>query len=113
MALAGERRRRRRVSLHLLVQLRRQQGTSLIEGITENISSEGLYCISQEKFELDARLQCKIMIPEGSFGLESSRVLDCRVTVRRVEELPTGFGLGCQIEDYTLAIDPELVPIGP
>jgi hypothetical protein len=29
-------------------------------------------------------------------------VLECHVTVRRVEPVHDGFGLGCHIEDYSL-----------
>jgi hypothetical protein len=34
--------------------------------------------------------------------LEAPAVLECHVTVRRVESLRGGFGLGCHIEDYSL-----------
>src|SRR6266496_2078906 len=103
MALAGDRRKRKRVLLHWPVRLLRQPGTSPIDTTTENISSEGLYCISNESFKPGERVQCMIVIPAGGFGLERSLNLECQVTVRRVEELPIGFGLGCHIEDYALA----------
>jgi len=50
-------------------------------------------------FERD-RVQRVARAREANVGLESSHVLDCRVTVRRVEEVATGFGLGCYIEEY-------------
>ena len=76
-------------------------GRPWVKSNTENLSSEGLYCITEERFKLGDRLQCEIIIP-ATFGLESSMVLECHVTIRRVENLPRGFGLGCRIEDYSL-----------
>ena len=58
MALAGDRRKRKRVLLHWPVRLLRQPGTSPIDTTTENISSEGLYCISNESFKPGERVQC-------------------------------------------------------
>jgi hypothetical protein len=106
MALGGDRRKRKRASLHWPVRLfRRPEGQS-IQSITENLSSEGLYCITKEPFKPGERLRCEIVIP-ATFGLESPIVLECHVTIRRVESLHRGFGLGCHIEDYTLATDSD------
>ena len=102
---AVHRRRRRRVSLHWPVRLFRQTGRPLVEVVesnTENLSSEGLYCITQELFKQGEHLQCMIVIPETVGGLESPILLECQVTIRRVENLRHGFGLGCHIEDYSL-----------
>src|SRR5216684_3832900 len=104
MAFSGNRRKRRRVPVHWPVRLFRQPGKPPVESTTENLSSEGLYCITTEPFRPGERLQCVIVIPGESFGFsESSIRLQCHVTVRRVEPLDRGFGLGCHIEDYTLA----------
>jgi len=100
VALPGDRRKRKRVALHWPVRLFRQSEGQSIESTTENLSSEGLYCITSERFKRGERLQCEIVIP-ATFGLESSMVLECHVTIRRVENLRRGFGLGCHIEDYT------------
>jgi len=70
---------------------------------TENLSSEGLYCITRELFRPAERLQCEIVIPVESIGAEEAPLrLQCQVTVKRVEALSSGFGLGCHIEDYAL-----------
>ena len=79
----------------------RQSGRP-VESTTENLSSEGLYCITREAFKLGEHLQCMIVIPETVVGLESPILLECQVTIRRVENLRHGFGLGCHIEDYSL-----------
>ena len=46
----GDRRKRKRVPLHWPVRLLRREG-QLVESITENLSSEGLYCITKERFK--------------------------------------------------------------
>ena len=104
MASPGDRRKRKRVPLHWPVRLLRQRGMPPVESITENLSSEGLYCITQERFKRGERLQCEILVPGESFGSpEPFLRLRCHVTVKRVEHIHRGFGLGCHIEDYTLA----------
>ena len=104
MAVSGDRRRRKRVALHWPVRLFRQPEQPSVESITENLSSEGLYCITREPFRLGERLQCEIVLPGEFLGSsEPSIRLQCHVTVMRVEHLDRGFGVGCHIEDYTLA----------
>lgn len=105
MALAGDRRKRKRVSLHWPVRLFRQAGEQPIETTTENLSSDGLYCIIKEPFKPGEQLQCEIVIPGESFGFSENPLrLQCHVTVKRVENLGVigAFGLGCHIEDYAL-----------
>ena len=105
MAPSGDRRKRKRVAVHWPVRLFRT-GRPSVPSTTENLTSEGLYCIIQEPFKPGERLQCEIVIPAGSFGSAESFIrLQCHVTVRRVEHLRRGFGLGCHIEDYTLLSD--------
>jgi hypothetical protein len=104
MVSTSDRRKRPRVALHWPVRLFRQAEGPSVESTTENLTSEGLYCITKEPFKPGERLQCEIVIPGESLGFsESSIRLQCNVTVRRVEHLDRGFGLGCHIDDYTLA----------
>jgi len=106
VALAGDRRKRTRVAVHWPVRLIRQPGAQPVETTTENLSSDGLYCVTREPFQLGERLQCEIFIPGEGLGFSESPVrLQCKVTVRRVENLDaiSAFGLGCHIEDYALA----------
>jgi hypothetical protein len=102
MPSSEDRRKRKRVALHWAVRLFRQSEGPSVESITENLSSEGLFCITSEAFKPGERLRCEIVIP-ATLGLEAPVVLECHVTVRRAEYLDRGFGLGCHIEDYTLA----------
>ncbi|MBZ5595294.1 MAG: PilZ domain-containing protein [Acidobacteriia bacterium] len=104
MASSGDRRKRKRVAVHWPLRLFRQPGNPLVESTTENLSSEGLYCITGEPFRPGERLQCEIVIPGERLGFsEPSMRLQCHVMVKRVEHLRGGFGLGCHIEDYSLA----------
>ena len=106
MAPSGDRRKRMRFPLHWRVRLFRQPGRPSVESITKDLSSEGFYCITSERFKPGERLQCMIVIPGGgSFGLESPIALECHVTVLRMEQRHSGFGLGCHIEDYSLVTD--------
>jgi hypothetical protein len=107
MASSGDRRKRKRVAVHWPVRLLRQRGMPAVETITDNLSSEGLYCITRERFKRGERLQCEIVIPGKSFGSpESSIRLQGHITVKRVEHVHRGFGLGCHIDDYSLGTGP-------
>ena len=106
MVLLEERRKRKRIALHWPVRLFREAVTSSITSTTENLTSNGFYCVSQEPFKTGERLECIIAIPAGSFGYSNSPVsLQCRVRVMRVEDQREGFGLGCYIEDYDLLVN--------
>ena len=101
--VAEERRKRKRVALHWPVRLFRHPDTQSIESTTENLTSNGFYCVSDQPFELGERLDCVIVIPAGSFGYSDSPIcLQCRVKVMRVEDQQQRYGLGCYIEDYDL-----------
>jgi PilZ domain len=105
MALSG--RKRKRVAVHWPVRLWRQLVTTPVESTTENLSSEGLYCITKEPFRTGERLQCEIVIPGEGFGSSEPFLrLQCHVTVKRVEPVHRGFGLGCHIEDYSVTAPP-------
>jgi|SRR5690348_3881123 PilZ domain-containing protein len=106
MGISEERRKRRRVALRWPVRLFRNTESQSVASTTENLTSNGFYCVSSQPFETGERLECIIAIPGGSFGYaESPITLQCRVHVTRVEDLQKGFGLGCYIEDYDLLFE--------
>jgi hypothetical protein len=106
MVAPEERRKRKRIALRWPVRLFRQPSTPSVESTTENLTSNGFYCVSREAFHLGERLECIIAIPAGSFGYSASPIrLQCRVRVTRVEDQRDGFGLGCYIEDYDLLVN--------
>jgi len=97
-----ERRKRKRVAVHWRVRLFEPMGNKSVKSTTENLSSEGFYCLSRRTFNIGERLRCEIVIPEAALGFDDPIVLECQVTVRRVEHLESWFGLGCHIEDYSV-----------
>jgi hypothetical protein len=104
MALSFDRRKRKRVPVHWPVQFVGQARTRQAKATTENLSSEGFYCISRKAFKLGERVECEIAFPAGTIGPQETPVrIQCHVTIKRVERLSRGFGLGCHIEDYKLA----------
>src|SRR6266498_3887766 len=104
MALSDERRRRKRVALHLPMRLFREPAAESVESVTDNLSSHGFYCVSRKLFHSGERLKCAIVLRCGSLSDSESAVrLECRVTVARVEDLDGAFGLGCHIDDYAFA----------
>lgn len=93
--------------MHWPVLLFRQTGKS-VASMTQNLSSEGLYCITEGRFQAGERVRCEIVLPaEGLVYADSSIRLRCTITVRRVENLQRGYGLGCHIEDYALLTGSE------
>lgn len=112
MVASRERRKRKRIALHWPVRLYRDHGSYSIDSTTENLTSNGFYCVSREPFQLGERLHCIIVVPAGAFGYSEARVqLQCRVQVMRVENQSDSFGLGCYIEDYELLMNsrPEIL----
>src|SRR6266567_4501250 len=98
-----ERRKRKRVALHWPIRLFSSLTRTSSESTTENLTSNGFYCISREQFALGDRVDCIIAIPTGGLGDSRAPIrLQCRVRVMRVEDQRDGFGLGCYIEDYDL-----------
>ena len=100
MRSSDDRRKRKRMALRWPLRLSRRPGKWSVESTTENLSSEGLFCVTKKPFKPGERLQCEMVTPGESFGsAEASLRLKCFVTVRRVEYLHSGFGLGCHIPE--------------
>ena len=97
-----ERRKRKRVALHWPVRFFRQPATQSVDSVTDNLSSDGFYCAVKEPFQVGDRLKCVIRCGGSLDDLESAVRLECHVRVMRVEDLYSGFGLGCHIDDYAL-----------
>jgi hypothetical protein len=102
----AERRKFKRLPLHLPVRLSRPKA-SPIHCTTENISSEGFYCVSPDPVVPGERLDVEIALPAHSPGRYESRVrLKCQAVVVRVHStwLGSGFGIGCRIENYSFRL---------
>ena len=73
MASSSDRRRRRRVAVQWPMRLFGQTGEPPVESTTENLSSEGLYCVTEERFRTgDFTLDDK-RLPDGSLVRSAGR----------------------------------------
>ena len=101
----GERRVRGRLALRWPVCLTRQETGEPIHVKTENLSSQGFYCLCAEPFAVGEQLDCRLVIPwqKRRYG-RPNLVLACRVRVVRVETEAAGdlFGVAFQIENYSV-----------
>ena len=101
-----ERRRRPRLSLALPIVLTRAGTQTLVEATTENVSSEGFFCLTTHEFSPDELLDCEISLPgdQVSSVPEDGLRLSCLVRVVRVVpgEDQHSFGIACHVEDYTM-----------
>ena len=72
-----------------------------METITEDLSSDGFYCLSKVPFAAGEMLFCTIHIPIADAGCGASH-LECRVRVVRVEKSSADdkYGIACLTEDY-------------
>jgi hypothetical protein len=97
--MSDDRRQRPRLRLSWEVQLCRGEGHAAVRTETDNLSSEGFYCTSQEPFSPGDRLQCDLFIPATTSG-RTGLVLNRAVQVVRVEirGLEPGFGIACRFE---------------
>ena len=75
---------------------------------TENISSEGFYCLCPEPFTIGEELECTISIPSRSGTDGTKLILECRVRVVRVETYTADgpVGIGFHIETFSVMTKP-------
>lgn len=98
----ADRRRRPRVGLHYAVRLSRTDKWTSVKTETDNLSSIGFYCLSDEPFSPGEQLNCEVVIPSKDNGYRSADlVLHRRVRVVRIEikGLEPGFGVACEFDD--------------
>lgn len=101
-----ERRGRVRIQVPWPVLFFRTDPPQTVESVTQNLSSQGFYCLSKVPFRVDEVVACSIRVPaHDASAREVDRQLDCIARVTRVEpEAAEGlFGIACQLEDYHLA----------
>lgn len=98
--MSGEHRRRGRSALRCEIFLWRE-GKSPVKARTENVSSTGFYCITEEPFSPGERVFCELLIPRYDRSAASSVILRRASTVVRLEikGIEPGFGIACQFED--------------
>jgi len=100
-AVAIERRARPRVPLGCAISIRSgpEAGHSL-ETVTENVNSRGFCCVVAEPLAAGATLACVLRFP-GRPGTAGALLCEARVVwVKSLGE--DRFGVGCQIQNYTV-----------
>ena len=99
-----DRRTQLRVQLRCKVHFLRQGSSAQIHGETRDISSGGFYCFADEPLTLGEILVCDLIMAAIPTGRKSQPLtLHSKVEVLRVEEGKAGFGMGCRIQDYSIA----------
>jgi hypothetical protein len=106
-----ERRIRVRTKVHWPVVFRYRHGEAL-ESVTENLSSQGFYCLSQTPIPSGEALLCWLTVPtHDPSGVKGTVMVECHVRVVR-SDAPTAeglYGIACRIEDYRLACSEPLL----
>ena len=102
----GERRKHERLPLCVPFVLGMAHGATAVTCLTENISGNGFYCICPEPLVPGERLEVHILLPTHGTSRYPAKVdLTCQVRVVRVNsDSPVGFGVGFEIESYTLSL---------
>jgi hypothetical protein len=101
-SVASDRRNRERVHVHWPLSFFRAGTTEILETVTQNLSSDGFYCVTSSVLVPGEIRACTLNVPthHPNGGPKMRRVL-CRVRIVRVEKLENSvYGVGCHIEDY-------------
>ena len=100
-----DRRRYPRLSHKWGIRLRQIDGQASARAETDNLSDNGMYCISDEPFSPGDRLECEFFAPgTGSSAAEivfRRRAIVVRLEVRGVER---GFGIACEFEERAVSV---------
>ena len=98
----NERRKRPRHPLRCRVRFFRRLSDSVAEGVTENLSSVGFYCLLLTPLKLGESLKCHLKMPSHDTAKDESLLLECHVRVVRIDEANEGgsCGIRFQIESY-------------
>lgn len=106
----AERRQRQRLRLAYPLRIHLPGEPVWVETKTEDLSSEGFFCVSERPFSLHQFLDCELVIAAEELDrpVGNSLVLRCRAQVVRVvrngHEGP--YGLAFHLEDFTIHRQP-------
>lgn len=95
-----------RLGVRWTVQIFESSERPAISSETDNVSSDGFYFRTRERFSPGEELQCLVLIPAFDPALANRNLdLRCRVRVMAVEVLDgdKGFGVECHIESYSFS----------
>ena len=104
-SLPLNRRKRTRLGVHWRLQFR-EAGCAAVETVTQDLSSEGLYCLVGVPFVPGEVRECILHVPARDPEDDTRSVpVSCCVRVVRAEGLAeTGlYGVACRVENYHFA----------
>ena len=103
-----ERRRRIRMQVHWPLRLHRTNAPEIVETLTQDLSSDGFYCLAKTSFVPGEALACILSVPTHHPNGDDRMVsVECRVRIIRVASTQEGvYGVGCRIEEYRLLHSP-------
>ena len=100
----ADRRNRIRTQVHCPVRFLRPGPMDVLETTTQNLSSDGFYCLIKSPFVPGESMACTLSLPAHQpHSTERMLLLECKVRIIRVEALDGDglYGIGCHIEDYS------------
>jgi len=99
---SGDRRKRLRAQVHWGISFR-SANSDTVETVTQNLSSDGFYCLVNTPFVPGEVRPCILSVPTYyPYGGNRVQPVHCKVRVIRVEVLGAqddSYGVGCRIED--------------
>jgi len=106
-----ERRKRTRVAVHWRAWLFRKNRSLAVETVTQNLSSDGFYCLAEAPFLPGERLMCALAIPTlEPTGRKEERRLECVVRVARLDCSGERAGVAFHIESYRVVVPDSNAP---
>ncbi|MGO9971174.1 MAG: PilZ domain-containing protein [Bryobacteraceae bacterium] len=102
-SLSVERRKRVRARVHWPLYFSLPGTAEQVQTITQDLSSNGFYCVANAKFVPGEARECTLLVPtHHPNGGDPALPVLCKVRVIRVEVLAEAgfYGVGFQIEDY-------------
>lgn len=113
-----ERRSRVRTNVHWKVTIFREHSSGAVEAVTENLSSDGFYCLTAARFAAGEGLVTLLHVPaHDPRDRKLTHVFRCEARVVRVEatHVDGWFGAAFHIVDYCVwggdAGEPCIVPV--
>ena len=102
MDAADERRKKPRYALRCRVSFFQQTPEAVAQGVTENLSTAGFYCLLLSPLRIGESLSCLLKMPSHDSANDESLLLECLVRVVRIDVAnhEGTFGIGFQIESY-------------
>ncbi len=97
-----DQRRRPRMRVHWPLRFYRSSGPATVETMTQDLSSDGFYCLARGQFVAGEALACVLGVPTYHPNTGHMVWVECRARIVRVAPAAEEgcCGIGCRIEEY-------------